>query len=222
MNKDKFVKAEIKRVTDSCIKLYPNIPDFSHGTSAEGFREVRWPGVTVVFSENSRASVETLVPEKLFPAPSGVEERKSSDFENLFPKSSDFEKEIGRCSALCYSRMEKLSKLRSPDGEVRISPEESNNCTKYKLWIPSDFEKLLKYINKNVFYHKSVPVSIVKYGKDEKIYAKSFSGFTVKKELTTGSSDEESDEKDDEKIKEILKEYGKTLASVVFSKWQTI
>lgn len=196
-----FVRAEIKRVTDACIKLYPSIPDFSHGTSMEGFREVRWPGVTVVFNEEK----------------------------------------IGKCNALCYSRMEKLNNLqltkarREPgvaiyigaerSGEVQISLEDRHNYTKYRLWVSLDFEKLLKYINKNVFYHKSAPIAIVKYERDEKVYAKSFSGFTVKKELTTGfegPSDDESDEKDDEKIKEVIKEYGKTLASVVFSKWQTI
>ncbi len=101
------------------------------------------------------------------------------------------------CLALCS---------RSRDGKISMQ---------YKMWMISDYTMLLVYISQNVFYRKSNPIPIAK---GPKVSAKSFTeGFTLKKADTSSESPDSSDD-----TEEKIKEYGKTLASVVFSKWTSI
>lgn len=96
----------------------------------------------------------------------------------------------------------------------------------YKMWMVSDYEMLLVYINQRVFYHRSNPIPIPNKNRmsdgieiGPKVFAKSFTeGFTLRKaDISSDSSDSDSSD-----IEEKINEYGKTLASVVFSKWTSI
>ena len=153
---DRNTRLEMKRLTDDCEAKYPDLPEYSCGTSLEGLREIKWPGVIVSFAPSNPG-----------------------------------------CLALCSRGSSKKIKMQ------------------YKMWMAADYSMLLVYINKNVFYRKSAPIQIQRLHKTQ---SKSFTeGFTPKIKPKA-----DSDSSEDEDVDRRLKEYGKTLASVVFSRWQTI
>lgn len=150
------VRMEIKRLTETCL-LNKSLPLFSYGTSLEGAREVRWPGVVISFIYS-----------------------------------------IPGCLALCYGRRKEATPLAS-----------------FRMWIKEEYETLVIYINNSVFYHLSKPVQIPV--SSARTAAKSLDRKKFHVPVLSSSSDDDEDD-----VEARIKEYGKTLASVVFSRWQTI